>query len=225
MIYIVMYLVAIVLANLSSAYFGPNASIVNAFLFIGLDLTARDKLHEAWSGRGLVWKMGVLIAIGSALSLLVNYAIAIVTALPSLPDDANLAVIISSVPSFINPFVAKIAIASMAAFGAAALMDTMMYQLATIWKWSYLQRVNWSNSWSAAVDSLVFPTIAFGGFLPLVTLGQFVAKVFGGAVWSLLLDQKTRCRIGWHGPYDWDMRHQWCKSCKKSWDYNPYLDV
>jgi hypothetical protein len=58
---IALYLAAIVAANLSVAYFGPASTIVNAFLFIGLDLTARDRLHDAWHGRGLAWKMTLLI--------------------------------------------------------------------------------------------------------------------------------------------------------------------
>lgn len=66
------YLVAIVAANLLVAALGPSVAVANAFLFIGLDLTARDRLHEAWRGRGLVWKMGALIAAGSALSYLLN---------------------------------------------------------------------------------------------------------------------------------------------------------
>jgi len=48
MILVSLYLVAIVAANLSVAYFGASASIFNAFLFIGLDLTTRDLLHEQW---------------------------------------------------------------------------------------------------------------------------------------------------------------------------------
>ena len=35
MFYVLVYLVAIVAANLSVAYFGPQAVIVNAFLLIG----------------------------------------------------------------------------------------------------------------------------------------------------------------------------------------------
>ena len=50
---IILYLVAIILANLSVAHFGPSVAVVNAFLFIGLDLTARDALHERWHGRHL----------------------------------------------------------------------------------------------------------------------------------------------------------------------------
>jgi hypothetical protein len=54
---------------------------------------------------------------------------------------------------------------------------------------------------SAAVDSIVFPTIAFGGFLPLITLGQFAAKVAGGAVWSIILTyiEKAQMRMATDG--------------------------
>lgn len=69
-----MYLAAIVAANLLVTAFGPAISVANALLFIGLDLTARDALHEAWAGRGLVWKMGALIAAGSLLSYALNAA-------------------------------------------------------------------------------------------------------------------------------------------------------
>jgi queuosine precursor transporter len=157
--FVFVYLLAVVLANLSSAYFGPSVSVLNAFLFIGLDLTARDRLHEVWSGRGLLWKMGALITAGSLISWLIN-------------RNAG-----------------QIAIASLVAFACAAVVDTIAYQL--LHNKTYLVKVNGSNVFSAAVDSLVFPTIAFGGFLPWATLGQFAAKVLGGAVWSLILRRRT----------------------------------
>jgi hypothetical protein len=50
-----------------------------------------------------------------------------------------------------------------------------------------LQRSNGSNLGSALVDSLVFPTLAFGGFNVVTTVLQFCAKLLGGFVWSLLL--------------------------------------
>ena len=56
------YLGAIILANLTLLWFGPSAAIVNAFLLIGLDLSLRDRLHEAWSGKALWAKMLVLVA-------------------------------------------------------------------------------------------------------------------------------------------------------------------
>jgi uncharacterized PurR-regulated membrane protein YhhQ (DUF165 family) len=53
-------------------------------------------------------------------------------------------------------------------------------------------KVNGSNLISAAVDSIVFPTLAFGAVLPWIMLGQFAAKVAGGAVWALILRQRKR---------------------------------
>jgi uncharacterized PurR-regulated membrane protein YhhQ (DUF165 family) len=62
------YLAAIVLANLSVVAFGPPAAIVNAFVLIALDLVARDRLHEAWAGRALWPRMGMLILSGGLIS-------------------------------------------------------------------------------------------------------------------------------------------------------------
>lgn len=65
------YLVAIVSANLSILYFGPTASIFNAFFFIGLDLSLRDHLHEKWE-QNLKRNMALLILSGSGLTVLLN---------------------------------------------------------------------------------------------------------------------------------------------------------
>lgn len=68
---ITMYLTAIIIANLSVAYFGTNAVLPVGFLLIGLDLTTRDYLHEMW--RKYLWiKMVLLISVGSILSWLLN---------------------------------------------------------------------------------------------------------------------------------------------------------
>lgn len=72
MILVALFLLAIVGANLTIAAFGPAAVIPVAFTFVALDLVARDGLHELWKGRGLVLKMGVLIAAGGVLSALLN---------------------------------------------------------------------------------------------------------------------------------------------------------
>lgn len=157
MLYIFIYLIAAVLANLSAAYFGPSASIINAFLFIGLDLTARDKLHDAWEGRNLWARMFALIALGSIISWVLN-------------RNAG-----------------TIALASLVAFAAAGAVDAFVYHLLKGKKW--LARVNGSNVFSALADSLIFPTIAFGSILPLIMLGQFAAKVFGGLIWSWIISK------------------------------------
>ena len=124
MLYIGMYLLAAVLANLSVAYFGPASTIFNAFVFIGLDLTARDKLHDAWQGRYLWVKMFLLIAVGSGISYLLN-------------RNAGM-----------------IAVASLAAFGVAGMVDAIVYQILHDKKW--MVKVNGSNIFSALADSLVF---------------------------------------------------------------------
>jgi queuosine precursor transporter len=155
---VALYLGAVVAANLTVAAFGPAMSIVNAFLFIGLDLTSRDKLHDAWSGRHLWLRMALLVAAGGALSWVIN-------------RDA-----------------AQIAVASTVSFVLAGAVDAIAYHL--LRRSRRMVRVNGSNTIAAAVDSLVFPTLAFGGFMPLIVLGQFAAKVAGGFVWSLVLGRR-----------------------------------
>ena len=152
---ITLYLIAIVLANLSVFYFGAKASILNAFLFIGLDITTRDMLHETWQGKDLFKNMSLLIVSGSLLSLLFNIG------------------------------VYKIALASFIAFLVANYVDLYVYQ--KLFNKPKLLKINGSNVFSAAADSIIFPLIAFNGILFNIMLGQFVAKVLGGYVWSVIL--------------------------------------
>lgn len=67
------YLVAAVAANITVQSFGPTAMPIIAFMMIGLGLTSRDYLHEAWQGKRLGWKMLALIDGGSVLTYLVNH--------------------------------------------------------------------------------------------------------------------------------------------------------
>lgn len=87
-----------------------------------------------------------------------------------------------------NPSAAKIAIASATAFTASAIVDWMVYTYLRRKPW--LVRVNGSNVAGAAVDSLLFPTLAFGAFLPHIIALQFAAKVTGGAMWAMLLRKR-----------------------------------
>jgi uncharacterized PurR-regulated membrane protein YhhQ (DUF165 family) len=126
-------------------------------LFIGLDLTSRDKLHDLWGGKWLWPKMFILIIAGSLISWLLN-------------RDAGI-----------------IAVASMISFMVAGVIDAISYQILHKQKWTI--RVNGSNLFSAAADSLIFPNIAFGSFMPLIVIGQFVAKVAGGFIWAWIIDR------------------------------------
>jgi hypothetical protein len=76
MLYVGIYLVAIVAANLIVGWLGPKSSPFIAFFLIGLDLSLRDKLHELWHGNKLVLKMGAVIVAGGVLSYLINRNIA-----------------------------------------------------------------------------------------------------------------------------------------------------
>jgi hypothetical protein len=149
---VLIYIAAIVAANLSIAAFGPWVSPINAFLLIGLDLTLRDHLHDAWRGRQLWPRMLAMIAVAGAVSYL------------------------------LNPAAGVIAIASMVAFCCANLVDAAAYHLMR--GRSFLQRANYSNAAGALADSLIFPTIAFGSFLPEIVAMQWGAKVAGGALWA-----------------------------------------
>lgn len=163
MMLIILYLAAIVAANLTITYFGPGASVITAFVAIGLDLTTRDMLHEKWERRHLARNMGLLIAGGSFLSWVLN-------------RNAG-----------------HIALASLLAFATAGIIDALVYHL--LRDKARLARINGSNALSALVDSLVFPTVAFGGLLWPVVLGQFVAKVAGGFLWSLVLSRKPLRKV------------------------------
>jgi len=156
------YIAVLVAANLLVAWLGPWFSPINAFFLIGLDLSLRDKLHDAWQGRQLALKMGGLVVAAGLVSYL------------------------------LNPATGKIAMASIIAFVCAMTVDAVTYQL--LRKRSWIQRTNGSNMAGAATDSLLFPTIAFGGLLPHIVAMQFLAKVAGGAVWSVLLNRQNLLR-------------------------------
>ena len=161
MIYVIMYLAAIVAANVSVSLFGPGVTIANAFLFIGFNLTARDHLHDAWNGRNLRRNMTLLILSGAAISALFGAG--------------------------------RIAAASFVAFAMSEIVDAIVYQ--RLGGRAKLVQVNGSNVFSAAVDSVVFPALAFGWpLLWLVMVGQFCAKVFGGAVWALVLNRQAKTK-------------------------------
>ncbi|AHF06810.1 VUT family protein [Desulfitobacterium metallireducens] len=85
----------------------------------------------------------------------------------------------------VNRGAGQIAIASFVAFLLTGLADTLVYHF--LRDEPKLIKVNGSNLVSAAVDSIAFPTLAFGSFIPWVILGQFLAKALGGYIWSLVL--------------------------------------
>jgi queuosine precursor transporter len=90
----------------------------------------------------------------------------------------------------INRSAAQIALASMVAFIAASIVDSVTYQVFI--KKPKLIKINSSNLFSSAVDSIIFPTLAFGTLLPVITVLQFLAKFIGGFIWSLILNKAEK---------------------------------
>lgn len=90
----------------------------------------------------------------------------------------------------INPATGPIAVASCVAFGVSSLVDWFVYTLVRHRPW--MVRANVSNIFGAAADSVLFPTLAFGTFLPLVVVAQWLAKFGGGFVWSWVFAKMGR---------------------------------
>lgn len=86
----------------------------------------------------------------------------------------------------LNPAAQNIAIASAVAFMVSGLVDWLVFSKSS---GSWAARSFKSNVAGAAVDSLIFPTLAFGALMPLIVLAQFTAKVMGGALWALILNR------------------------------------
>lgn len=92
-------------ANLIVAWMGAWITPYTAFVFIGLDLTAKDKLQDKWTRHGLVWRMGLLILTGSVLSWLLNRQ------------------------------AGRIALASFVAFAVSSAIDTVIYAIVRGDRW------------------------------------------------------------------------------------------
>lgn len=156
--YGLLFLAAIVAGNLIVNHYGPPATPYVAFALIGCDIVVRDRLHLNLAGAGRWLAIGSLIAIGSGITYLVN-------------QDAG-----------------SIALASVSAFAAAMIVDTIVFALAS--PLDPHRRVNLSNAVAAAVDTVLFFAIAFHGLsaVPFLLIwSQWTAKVAGGWLWSLLL--------------------------------------
>ncbi len=107
-----------------------------------------------------------------------------------LPKMLTLIVAGSALAYLVTPDAGKIGMASGVAFLCAESVDALVYHAVRRWEW--LERSNFSNLFGAAVDSLVFPTLAFGGLMWGITLGQFTAKVAGALLFTLLISRTLK---------------------------------
>lgn len=88
-----------------------------------------------------------------------------------------------------------VAEASAISFACAESGEGLLYYLLRERRW--MQRANASAWLGAAIDSLVFPTLAFGGLMWSTSAGQFVAKAAGALFWSLFV---ARVRVSGDSP-------------------------
>lgn len=97
----------------------------------------------------------------------------------------GLIVVAGLISYLLNPASGQIAIASVVAFCLSMAVDSFVYQKLAHKPWQV--RTTGSNVAGAAVDSITFPTIAFGGLMPEIVAMQFVCKVVGGFIWTKLI--------------------------------------
>ncbi len=157
MIAVAAYLVAIAAANLLAATYGPSVTVVTAFVLIGFDFTCRDYLQGNWESGRGLWLRMFALI---ATGGLISYVI--------------------------NRDAAQIALASTVSFVLASGVDAIVFALVGR-RVHRLYRWNGTNLVGAGIDSLLFPTLAFGTLIPAVVIGQYLAKVAGGLVWSVVL--------------------------------------
>lgn len=80
----------------------------------------------------------------------------------------------------INSGAAQIALASSLSFTVACLCDWSVFVRAS---GTWAQRSHKSNAVGSVVDSLLFPTIAFGNLMWGIVAAQIIAKMAGSVVW------------------------------------------
>jgi queuosine precursor transporter len=174
--------------------------LIVAYLFA---IVAANLSLERWGPTAVIWNAAILIGLD-------------LTARDRLADvwrrnlARNMALLIAAgslLSVAVNRDTWRIALASGIAFGAAAVADTVAYQLLQDRPW--FQRVNQSNLFGATVDSLLFLPIAFGVFPWTTMFAQACAKVAGGVVWASLLQPFAVFRAPPMGPVERLRYHAW----------------
>lgn len=94
------------------------------------------------------------------------------------------------ISALLSPGSGRVVWASLLAFACSSGVDAWVYD-----RLRYRSKENAryaSNIAGAAVDSLIFPVVAFAAWLPMVMLLQLTAKAAGGMLWAWLLNLRGR---------------------------------
>ena len=71
---VALFLCAIVAANTAVATYGQAALVFTAWVVIPFDMLTRDLLHERWRNDRLALRMGGLVLVGGAITILLNHS-------------------------------------------------------------------------------------------------------------------------------------------------------
>lgn len=150
-------LAAIVVANLLVNHYGPSATPYVAFGLIGFDIVGRDRLHLDLHGHARWLAIGMLIALGSGITYLLN-------------QDAG-----------------AVALGSVTAFAVAMIVDTVVFQLASpLGPQRRVQTSNVVAAAADTLIFFAI-AFGLGAIPFVLLFAQWTAKVAGGAVWALLV--------------------------------------
>ena len=163
-----LYIVANAAANLIliavPLSFRAGASVAIAATFVALDITSRDRLHDAWHGDRR--KLGALIVGGALCSALINLAawpVAVASCAAFLAAGVADTLVYAALER--QPWYTRVNASNV----ASAVIDSAVFL-----------------GLAAALG--VLPWFAVAGAFA----GQVVAKVGGGALWAWLLARRVR---------------------------------
>lgn len=171
-------------AGRSSCYFAPKAVGLVALFLVAI--TAANIISAHYGPEASIYNAFALIG----LTLVIRDQLHDEWSERRLPKMLALIVAGSVLAYLVSPDAGRIGMASGVAFLCAESVDALVYHAVRRWDW--VERSNFSNLFGAAVDSIVFPTLAFGGLMWGITLGQFTAKVAGALLFTLLMSRTLK---------------------------------
>jgi queuosine precursor transporter len=166
------YILANTIANLALLAVAPAwrgvATIAIAAVLIGLDITARDRLHDIWHGDAR--RLGALIFCGAVLSALINLA-----ALPIAIASCAAFALSGTADTIV--YAALVRRSWYARVNGSNIVSAMVDSAAFLGIAAALGVLSWS-------------------VVPFALAGQALAKIVGGAAWAALLRRRRDPRGG-----------------------------
>ena len=90
----------------------------------------------------------------------------------------------AAISYLLNPASGQVALAGLMAFSASTLADWWLFSSLN---GTWFRKCLGGLTLGSAIDSFLFPTLAFGEFLAEIVALQFLAKFLGGIMWAYIL--------------------------------------